>query len=136
MPHTDRTDLAVFALVGGKSHRIFLHICSKGSHRSRRSHGVCFNGWEISQRFCATLLHGLTQITRISRFLLWWVENLTEFLRNFATRAHTDLADLAVFALVGEKSHRIFLHICSKGSHRFNEIQQKTIIRAIREIRG
>ena len=34
--------------------------------------------------------------------------------------------DLAVFALVGGKSHRIFPLLCSKGSHRFNEIQQKS----------
>ena len=33
---------------------------------------------------------------------------------------------LAVFALVGGKSHRGFAHLCSKGSHRFNEIQQKS----------
>ena len=38
--------------------------------------------------------------------------------------AHTDRTDLTVF-FVGEKSHRCSPLIFSKGSHRFNEIQQE-----------
>lgn len=34
--HTDHTDLTVFALVGGKSHRCYPPVCSKGSHGFNR----------------------------------------------------------------------------------------------------
>ena len=79
------------------------------------------------------------------------VENLTDALRWFAPKAHTDRTDLTG-ALCGEKSHGCSPLVYSKGSHRFNEIQQEDClwkfvvicgrkiftknIRVIREIRG
>ena len=70
------------------------------------------------------------------RFLIWWVGNLTEFFRTFAPRAHTDPADLTVFALVGGKSHRIFSAPLLQGLTQIQRDSTKTIIRAIRKIRG
>ena len=76
--HTDHTDLTVFALVGGKSHRCFAfvdgfrltRILLLGSHRSHRSHSFCFSGWEISQMLSAGLLQWLTRIQQIQQIQL------------------------------------------------------------------
>ena len=45
--------------------------------------------FSIKRHIRNDMLLCLTQIP-LSRFLLWWVENLTEVLRNFAPKAHTD----------------------------------------------
>ena len=44
----------------------------------------------IKRHIRSDMLLCLTRIARISRFLLWWVGNLTKVLRSFAPWAHTD----------------------------------------------